>query len=25
MRLNGSLTLDEDYKKGCRFVLELHS
>jgi signal transduction histidine kinase len=25
MRLNGSLTLDEGYKKGCRFVLELHS
>jgi C4-dicarboxylate-specific signal transduction histidine kinase len=25
MKLNGSLSLDTSYKKGCRFVLELHS
>jgi signal transduction histidine kinase len=24
-KLNGSLTLDKDYKKGARFVLELHA
>ena len=24
-KLNGTLRLDEDYKKGTRFVLELHS
>ncbi|MDR0895973.1 MAG: sensor histidine kinase [Prevotellaceae bacterium] len=23
-KMNGSLTLDSDYKKGCRFILELH-
>jgi signal transduction histidine kinase len=25
MKLNGTLSLDSAYKKGCRFVLELHS
>ncbi len=25
MKLNGTLSLDTSYKKGCRFVLELHS
>jgi signal transduction histidine kinase len=25
VKLNGTLTLDSSYKKGCRFVLELHS
>lgn len=23
-KLNGTLTLDTDYKKGTRFILELH-
>ncbi|MDE8697869.1 ATP-binding protein, partial [Bacteroides cellulosilyticus] len=24
-KMNGSLTLDSSYTKGCRFVLELHT
>ena len=24
-KLNGSLTLDNGYRKGCRFIVELHS